>query len=364
MPTGTYQRPDGLNIPELFPDNRLNRMPGVLPLGSTFSGYHVGFSPWHNQFGSYQIRDDLSWMRGAHQLKFGGSWATFRKVQDLTGSTQGMFFFNGLYTGNDFADYLLGLAIQYSELASQNTRQWNNFSWAAYVQDNWRVNRRLTLNLGLRWDGVPHTYEANNRVANFYPRLYDPSQAALLEPDGTISAGSPGLGTSPNPALSGLEFYLNGIGIAGRNGISSGLVENHWAALGPRIGFAYDPAGTGKTVLRGGFGAMYERIQGNDMYYAGPNQPFSATVTFNAVPLSNPGTSLITGQKLAAPILVGNVVGLAEDTYKLPVSYQYSLGIQRLMWRDGLLSLAYVGSQNRHQNRVREINLPDPSVLP
>ena len=62
----------------------------------------------------------------------------------------------------------------------QDQGKWNNVSWAAYVQDNWRVNRKLTLNLGVRWDGVPHTYEANDRMGNFYPSLYNPANAALL----------------------------------------------------------------------------------------------------------------------------------------------------------------------------------------
>ena len=130
----------------------------------------------------------------------------------------------------------------------QDFGQWNNISWAAYVQDNWRVNSRLTLNLGLRWDGIPHTYEANNRMSNFYPNLYNPANAAIIQPGGnSISPNSPGLGTSPNPILNGVQFYLNGIGIAGQNGIPKGLVQNYWATFGPRVGFAYDLTGKGKT---------------------------------------------------------------------------------------------------------------------
>ena len=72
------------------------------------------------------------------------------------------------------------LASGYNELAVQDSGKWNNVSWAAYVQDNWRVNHRLTLNLGLRWDGVPHTYEANNRMGNFYPNLYNPAAAPIF----------------------------------------------------------------------------------------------------------------------------------------------------------------------------------------
>ena len=85
-------------------------------------------------------------------------------------NTQGNFGFNGTYTGNDFADFLLGYANSIPRMRVQDNGHWNNVSWAAYFQDNWRVNNRLTLNLGLRWDGVPHTYEANNRMIEFLSR--------------------------------------------------------------------------------------------------------------------------------------------------------------------------------------------------
>src|SRR5207244_2449459 len=225
------------------------------------------------------------------------------------------FNFGGGYTGLDFADFLLGESSGYNELAVQDNGLWNNVSWALYVQDNWRVNKRLTLNLGLRWDGVPHTYEANNRMGNFYPNLYDPAQAATFNTFGSICgsanqitdpgclAASPGLGTSPNPILAGVPLYLNGIGIPGKNGIPKGLVDNHWAAFGPRLGFAYDLTGSGKTVVRGGFGIMYERIQGNDMYDAGPNIPFSLNVnTPGPVPMGRPKIALASGTAAAFPI--------------------------------------------------------------
>ena len=110
----------------------------------------------------------------------GGSWALYKKVQDWFKNTQGGFNFNGSYTGNDFADYLLGYGQAYNEDAVKSSGHWNNVSWALYVQDNWRVTNRLTLNLGLRWDGIPHTYEASNQMANFYPGLYNPANAAVF----------------------------------------------------------------------------------------------------------------------------------------------------------------------------------------
>src|SRR5438094_762663 len=246
--------------------NNLNRIPNIDFNGGTGTHFEISSWPWKNKADDYQIRDDISLTKGDHQLRFGASWAIYKKVQDLFGQTQGSFNFDGTFTGNDFADYLLGTSKSYTELALQDKGYWNNVSWAMYVQDNWRVNHRLTLNLGLRWDGVPHTYEANNRMGNFYPSLYDPANKATFNTNGTIcsshnpatdpgcSAISPGLGTSPNSILPGVPLYLNGIGIPGQNGVPKCLVNNHWAAYGPRIGFAYDLTGNGKTVVRGGFG--------------------------------------------------------------------------------------------------------------
>jgi Carboxypeptidase regulatory-like domain len=344
--------------------NNDNRIPNIDLNGTNGSKFEISSWPWHNKADDYQFRDDLSWTKGAHQFRFGASWALYKKVQDLFGQTQGAFNFDGTFTGNDFADFLLGNAKSYNELAVQDQGFWNNVSWGAYAQDNWRVNRKLTLNLGLRWDGVPHTYEANNRMGNFYPNLYNPANAAIVLPDGTISPASPGLGTSPNPILAGIPLYLNGIGIPGQNGVPKGLVNNHWANFGPRLGFAFDLTGTGKTVVRGGFGIMYERIQGNDMYNAGPNSPFSLNVNNNSVTFDNPSILLATGATVTQPINAATVTGLAINEYKQPASYQYSIGVQRQLNAKSVLSISYVGNQNRYQNDYRETNLPDQSYLP
>src|SRR6266481_3843559 len=350
--------------------NNLSRIPNIDLNGSTGTHFEISSWPWRNKADDYQIRDDISLTKGAQQLKFGASWAIYKKVQDLFGTTQGSYNFDGTFTGNDFADFLLGTAKGYGELAVQDHGFWNNVSWAAYVQDNWRVNRRLTLNLGVRWDGVPHTYEANDRMGNFYPSLYNSANAAVMITDpnnpafGTISPSSPGLGTSPNPILAGVPLYLNGIGIPEKNGVPKGLVNNHWAAFGPRIGLAYDLTGSGKTVVRGGFGIMYERIQGNDMYDAGPNIPFSLNVGLQSVSLSNPGISLATGTLANRPVNPADITGLAVNNYKLPASYQYSIGVQRQLNAKSVLTINYVGNQNRHQSDRSEYNLPNASALP
>jgi hypothetical protein len=358
--------------------NNMNRIPNFDFNNQSGAKFEIASWPWTNRADGYQIRDDVSWTRGAHQFRFGGSWSRYKKVQDLFGTTQGAFNFNGnpdaqTFTGNSFADFLLGTAVSYQELAVQDHGVWPNTSWAAYFQDNWRATNRLTLNLGLRWDGIPHTVESNNRMGNFYPSLYDPSQAATFDSQGNICSGpadpgctaaSPGLGTSPNPILAGVPLYLNGIGIPGKNGIPKGLVKNYWANFGPRLGFAYDLTGSGKTVVRGGFGIMYERIQGNDMYNAGPNIPFSLNVTVNNVELQDPNILLATG---AAPtfqtVKAADITGLAINNYKPSSSMQYSLGVQHSFGPKTVLSVSYVGNQNRHLNDYRNINLPSLSDL-
>ncbi len=385
IPDGLISAPSDFTFNRLFTGPNLdNRIPSIQLAGVTGSQYTSNWTPWNNKADDYQLRDDVSWTKGAHQLKFGFSWALYKKSQDAFANTQGNFVFNGLYSGYDFADYLLGYSQNYTEDAVKITGQWNNISLAAYAQDNWRVNPRLTLNLGLRWDGIPHTYEANQQSSNFYPSLYNQADAATFElnpvthiytgnicgPNSgtTLCPGgaSPGLSQSANPILAGVSFYTNGIGIGGKNGIPKGLVNDSWANFGPRLGFSYDLTGKGKTVLRGGFGVMYERIQGNDMYNGAVNVPGDLKPTLNNVSLSNPGLNINTGNVISSaqlPVLPANITGIAQN-YKPPVSYQYSLGIQQSLGARAVFGLSYVGSQNRHENFYQEVNLPPLADVP
>jgi hypothetical protein len=146
-----------------------SRIPSIALSGSTGSNYTAGWTPWNNEANDYQIRDDVSWTKGAHQFKIGFSWMLYKKVQSYFTNTQGNFTFNGSFTGNDFADYLLGYAQQYTENAIQASGRWNNVNYSLYAQDTWRATNRLTLNYGLRWDGMPHTYEANHQSATSIP---------------------------------------------------------------------------------------------------------------------------------------------------------------------------------------------------
>jgi len=360
LPKGLYTQPSGWSVPQVFAnaDNVDNRIPDINLSGVTNDHYTVNWMPWNNTANDYQIRDDLSWVKGAQQIKFGFGWALYSKAQDYFAETQGGFTFNGNYTGNDFADFLIGYAQGYNENAYKGTGHWTAISPDAYVQDDWRATSRLTLNLGLRWDGIPHTYEANYDQANFYPNLY--SQSALPiwanAQDTQIATNSPGLGTSPIQALSGYQFYLNGMGIGGKSGLPRGLVGNSWWNFGPRLGFAYDVFGTGKTVFRGGYGLMYERIQGNDMYNGATNPPFGNSFATNYVLLSNPNQA-IPGGTITVPIVPGSVTGINRN-YPTPRNSQFSLGLQQAVGTRAVFSVSYVGSEDRHQSYWQEINLP------
>jgi hypothetical protein len=375
IPAGLVNAPSAFTFNRLFDATPNTRIPAINLSGVTGANYTVNWMPWVNKADDYQIRDDLSWTRGAHQLKFGFSWALYKKIQNAFADTEGQFTFNGSFTGYDFADYLLGYAQSYAEDGAQINGHWNNTSPAAYVQDNWRVNSRLTVNLGLRWDGIPHTYEANHLSSNFYPNLYNQQDRATFDSQGHICSsnsvpactGGPSPGLVAESAFGGYQFYLNGIGIGGVTpGVPKGLVNNSWNNWGPRIGFAYDLTGQAKTVIRGGYGLTYERIQGNDMYNGAVNPPGDPSPTLNGVSLDNPGLQLSSGNVISAadlPVLPLGVTGISTH-YPPPRSSQYSLGVQQSVGTHAVLNVSYVGSQGRHENYYQAVNLPPLADLP
>jgi hypothetical protein len=361
LPSGIYQRPSDFTVPLLPPggdaSNALNRLPNINFQKELGTGYNPNWQPWNNKADDYQVRDDISWIRGRHQLRFGGQFMEYNKRQDTFGNTEGTFTFDGSYTGSSFADFMLGYASAYNQDAIKDYGIWHDQTFAFYVQDNWRVNNRLTLNLGLRWEGLPHTYEVSDRMANFYPSLYDPAQAPQYLPDGTLNPNGPGFRTVSGVALSTVPFYLNGIGIAGE-GVPRGLVQNSWNNWAPRIGLAWDVNGKGKTVIRAGFGRMYERVQGNDVYNMAQGVPFSYQLNLSNVLFSNPATSAITGLTASSPVGPAGITSMAYSNYKAPTSNQWSAGIQHELWPRAVLSLSYVGNVNVHQNIYRDINAP------
>jgi hypothetical protein len=381
IPNNLITAPGGFTFHRLFTGpNEDSRIPAIDLSQTTGADYTSNWTPWNNAANDYQVRDDLSWVRGTHQLKFGFGFAFYKKVQDAFADTEGQFGFNGQFTGYDFADYLLGYAQSYAEDGAKITGHWNNISPDAYVQDNWRVTHRLTLNLGVRWDAIPHTYEANHLSSNFYPSLYNFANAPTFWNNGsgnicsaaasaTANFGCAGPSPGLVAGLDGYPFYLNGIGVGGLNGIPKGLVSGGWLDFGPRVGFAYDLTGQGKTVLRAGYGLFYERIQGNDMYNGATNPPGDPSPTINNVSLDNPGLSIsgpAAGSTITAaqlPALPLGVTGLATN-YPEPRRSQYSAGVQQAVGSRAALNVSYVGNLGRHLNYYQPINLPPIGDLP
>lgn len=355
-PAGVFAKPSGYSVQEFFSGNSDDRLPVIgfrKQIGTT---YDTGSWPWHNAADSQQVRDDVSKMVGTHALKFGGQFMRYRKNQDIFGQTQGGYTFDGSYTGSDLADFLLGFAKSYHELAIQDRGHWRTTSASFYLTDSWRATSRLTLNLGARWEILPHAYEIQNRQSDFYPDLYNSADAPIFNPNHSLDSTGPGFITVSGVPLSSIPFYMNGVRLAGK-GIPRGMVDNHYNTIGPRVGFAYDLTGKGKTVLRGGFGMFYERVQGNDVYNGGPNPPFSFDPSVNSVYFSDPSVSLLNGEKASIPIFPANFYALARD-YKTPASQQWSFGIQHELAPRTVLSVGYVGNVNTHQRIQRNINQP------
>ncbi len=357
----SYVQPAGWNAGSFFTgNNALNRLPQVSfgsPLGTTWTEIYW---PWHNSFLDYQIRDDVTWNHGRHSFKFGFSYMRIDKNQQLQADTQGDYSFgSSSFSKDSYLNFLLGFADSYQQLQNLNTAHWLNNTYSAYGLDNWRIAPRLTLNIGLRWDVLPHVYEKNNEVANFVPGDYNPNATAVLDPaSGAICTAVGGTCPAVSPDLTtynGGTFYLNGMQLAGQNGFPRGIVQNDYRTLQPRVGFAWDVYGTGKTVLRAGGGMFYERIQGNDIYGAATNPPFAYHPLANSVYFSSPTTSAITGGTAATPTFPAGMQNLSYY-YPNPATAQYSLGLQQQLAPAVVFVMQYVGSTGWNQSDERGIN--------
>jgi hypothetical protein len=353
-PYGIYQQPSGWSATSFFPGaNAENRLPQVAfsggPLNTT---YTVIYWPWHNSFLDYQIRDDLSKIVGKHALKFGFSYMRADKNQQLQADTEGDYTFNGSnFSQNSYANFLLGFASSYQQLQNQRTGHYINNTYSFYANDDWHATPRLTLNLGFRYDFLPHVYDKFNQLGNFNPAAYSASNAQAPNPaTGTLNPLGPGFKT-----VNGEAFYLNGIEIAGQNGVPAGFVNNDYSTFQPRVGFAYDLFGTGKDVLRGGAGIFYERVQGNDVYNINTTPPFSYQPLANSVYFSNPNTSNQSGATASLPVSPAGLTNVSTH-YPNPGTVQYSVGIQHELRPSIVAFVGYVGTIGWDQNDLREIN--------
>jgi outer membrane receptor protein involved in Fe transport len=208
-----------------------------------------------NQFNrdEIQIVDTIRWSRGRHELATGVDYTYGRGdiVNNFRGN--GRYTFNNAagYTGNAMADFLLGHFQQFEQGVGEykNTRL---HYLSAFVQDTWRVSPKLTLNLGVRWDPfIPYT-DANDRIG-----AYRPGQQSQVYPNAPVGAVYPG-----DP------------------GVSDGTYDATWWNFGPRLGFAYDVFGTGRTSLRAGYGVFYDKPNTITTNSQATQGPFGTVVRF------------------------------------------------------------------------------------
>jgi Carboxypeptidase regulatory-like domain len=358
-PGGTFVQPSGWTASSFFPvaNNQGSRLPEIdlqgTPLNTNWSS---SYFPWKNGYEGFEYKDDLSYTRGLHQFKVGASWLHDYKNQQLQYNTQGTAIFNSSsFSKDSYVNFLLGDASTFEQLNYLYGKHWVNNNYSFYLMDNWHVKPRLTLNLGLRFDGLPHAFERYNQFANFVPADYNYGLGNPVTAAGTL-----------NPAqltnFKGTSFYLNGIQLAGVNGFPRGNVQNKYNTWQPRIGFAYDATGDGKTVIRGGFGMFFERVQGNDVYNAALNPPFAYIPTANNVYFSNPNTSALTGATTSQtfPSALTNL----EFKYTPPGTATFSFGVQRQLAPSVIAVVQYAGSVGWSQNDDRNINtlpLTDPN---
>ena len=340
--------PSGWSVSRFF-NNPSTNLPNM-HWGAPYSTQeNPGSAPWHNAARDYSPIFSVSYTEGKHAMKFGIGYNRYTKNQQLFGQPGGQFYWGSL-SGDSFVDMILGLSSSYDQHADLPVRHYVNQTTSAYAMDNWHVTPRLSLQLGFRYDALPHAYERANQIANFDPASYLPSLAPAFVKDGSLDPNGPGF-----QVINGTPFYQNGIYIAGQNGNPKGLVTNDYATLQPRVGFSEDLFGNGKTILRGGFGTFFERIQGNDIYNTATNPPFANDPKASNVYFSDPHTSWASGATATTPFFTQGLTDLAR-TYKAPGVAQYSLGVQREIQPSLIWVVQYVGNLAWHQNIERNIN--------
>lgn len=296
--------------------------------------------------GDYTWRENLTWIRGAHELHFGVELVRLSNELINTFQMDGNFQFNGQLSGDGVADFLVGRSSQFTQGGGE-FKSLRGKRWGAFVQDNWRVNQRLSLNLGVRWDPWTPYQEIKGRVVCFAPgqksTRYPNAPAGLIYGGDNPDAGCP---------AAGAETRLN--------------------PIAPRLGFAYRLTNDGKTSLRGGAGYFYIPIQASAYNPYANIAPFAPGFTFNDVSFADPfGSAGVAnpfpsqyGPGIAGPdvrfTLPAALRAVFHKDFQVPTLYSWNLSLERQFGKDWVGRAAVIGNKGTHMfaaaENGREIN--------
>ena len=339
------------------------------------TGY--GAYPYKNSNTTFDIYDNVSKVFGTHTAKAGFYFQRSRKDQ-VAGNSASISFSNNVNnpnnTGHPYANALLGYFDSFSEPnigIIQGQYRYSNYEW--YLQDNWKVNNRLTLDYGMRFSWIRPQFDKRFQDYYFDPSSYNASKAVRLYRP-TCVAGTFALGgcssanqrafdpTNPNTLL---PAYLVGRIVPGSGDpfdgqknskdYYAGGIKDRGLQFGPALGFAYDVFGNKKTVVRGGYRIAYDRVQGNELAFAAVGQPpLYVQPTFNFGDLATVGQGA--GGSLNN-LALGTLGVIASDSSgKIPSTQSFSLQVQHEVGWNTVVSVGYVGTLSRHQQELLNLN--------
>jgi len=334
------------------------RIPSASITDGSVTVVSQGSAPYFERNLDRNIFDNFSITLRNHTLRAGITAQQMLKTED---ASEG----NPSFNFNTWGDFLLGNASQYSQASRDIIPDLQFWNTEAFVQDDWKINRKLNVSLGLRWTRFPSPSDAKNTLNNFDPLVYNPSNAPALDSSGNFV---PGQAFTPATYANGLIFP-KGTACAQAQAISSQVTCSPYGAtvnpnynwnFGPRVGFAWTPYSDGKTVLRGGFGIFYDRtLDGIWEQNAFGDPPLVQTTTIVNTSFDNP-----VGAGSAAPPNLGpnQLTTTGNPIFKVPSYADFNLSLQQQLDPSTTFELAYVGSVSRHMLGELDLNMPTLST--
>lgn len=362
--------PNGLPFTDPY-----NRVPGIGISGVT--GVGIPVSPYFERNIDKSVFDNVSIVHGSHTIRTGVSLQLMQKTENAVNPTNGSFSFGNNYGNPAFANFLLGDANGFSQASRDIVPHLHFPNLGVYVQDDWKVARNLTLNLGLRYAYFAPPKDDNQVLDNFSPLAFNPANVPVIDPaSGNFAPLCSSASPAPSPCNSAAtpQNYANGIIIA-QNACNPNLyfqppiapygptcspygltVNPSYHTFAPRIGFAWDIFGDGKTSLRGGFGVYYDRtLNGIEEQNSFANPPFVGNISVNAL---NP-TDIFdnpTSGTVATPTAPVGLHATGTPQFQVPYIDQWSLSIQREVVPNTRVEVAYVGNRANHLLGIYDMN--------